>query len=242
MSNKISWFFIWAILTSFLFVVLIALLAIRMEKNIEDIHACDASSTMIFWNTGSPDAEKELKKHLTEMSIDYADLLSQTWDPETGNIGGMRDIALSFIDTNSLPWVALALPLHTTLAYTISVELSKHSNSPVITFLEFDQSAWGYCLFEKGKLLDTFWNNHWAIDKDSSECIADIDLVASKFNVPKESIAPYLQSVFDKYDLGKAFDDDEFELTNHWVRTDFMEKIGLQYPDVKKVKWFNIVE
>ena len=47
---------------------------------------CFASSAMIFWKTKSADSEIELKKVLTDLSIDYRDLDSQTWNSETSMI------------------------------------------------------------------------------------------------------------------------------------------------------------
>ena len=132
------------------------------------------------------------------------------------------------------------LHFNSNLMDKLSLELSKKTNSLVITFLEYNQDAWGYCLYENGKLLDNFWNNHIIVEREANECVADINLLASKFQVDKTLIAPYLIDVGGKHNLGKAFENDEFDLDNHWVRVDLMDKLGLIYPD--SGKWFYILE
>ena len=201
---------------------------------------CFASSAMIFWKTKSADSEIELKKVLTDLSIDYRDLDSQTWNSETSMIGGIRDYKLSRITVDSNSWTSLMLHLNSSLIDIISQRLSKLTDSPVIVFLEYDQDAWGYCLYQKGQLIDNFWNNHLTVDLQIDKCTADIDLISNKFQVDKELIKLYLIDIANKEDLGKVNENDEFELDNHWVRTDFMEKLGLHYPE--SGKWFYINE
>jgi hypothetical protein len=47
-------------------------------------------------------------------------------------------------------------------------------------------------------------------------------------------IAPYFATVGENH-MGKAFADDEFELSNFWVFTDFWRRVGISYPaDVSK--------
>lgn len=201
---------------------------------------CFASSTMIFWKSNSSSAEKDLKVILSDLLIDYKDLDSQTWNSEASTIGGIRDYKLSRITVDSNSWTSLMLHLNSSLIDKISQRLSKKTNSPVIAFLEYDQDAWGYCLFQNGHLIDNFWNNHLTVDLEINKCTADIDLISEKFQVDKELLKPYLIDIADRDDLGKAYESDEFDLENHWVRADFMEKLGLNYPE--SGKWFYIVE
>ena len=155
-------------------------------------------------------------------------------------IGGIRDYKLSRITVDSNSWTSLMLHLNSSLIDIISQRLSKLTDSPVIVFLEYDQDAWGYCLYQKGQLIDNFWNNHLTVDLQIDKCTADIDLISNKFQVDKELIKLYLIDIANKEDLGKVNENDEFELDNHWVRTDFMEKLGLHYPE--SGKWFYINE
>jgi hypothetical protein len=201
---------------------------------------CFASSAMIFWKTNSIDSEIEIKKVLTDLSVEYRDLDSQTWDSETSTIGGIRDYKLSWITVDSNSWTSLMLHLNSTLIDKISQQLSNLTDSPVIAFLEYDQDAWGYCLYQNGQLIDNFWNSHLTVDFPIDKCTADIDLISSKFQVDKELIKPYLIDIANKEDLGKVNENDEFDLDNHWVRVDFMEKLGLYYPE--SGKWFYIKE
>ena len=43
-------------------------------------------------------------------------------------------------------------------SYAPELLLSRLTAGPAIVFLEYDQRAWGYCLFEGGTLLDRFWS------------------------------------------------------------------------------------
>jgi hypothetical protein len=51
------------------------------------------------------------------------------------------------------------------------------------------------------------------------------------FGKPESTIAPYLRHLPDSLETTKAFMDDKHELGNHWVRADFMRRLGLQYPN-----------
>ncbi len=201
---------------------------------------CFASSALIFWKSRSKNPESELKELLSNYSINYKDLESQTWDSETATIGGIRDYKLSQISINANSWVSLMLHTDSNLIDRISIGLSKITESPVIAFLEYNQDAWGYCLFENGKLLDNFWNSGLTVEQEANNCAANIELIASKFQVDKDLIKPYLISNTTKENFGKAFESDEFYLEDHWVRVDFMEKLGLVYPETGK--WFYIIE
>ncbi|SHG01944.1 hypothetical protein SAMN05444274_1202 [Mariniphaga anaerophila] len=114
------------------------------------------------------------------------------------------------------------------------------TDSPVITVLEYENVAWGYCLYQNGQLIDNFWNNYIAVDLDKNECIANIDLISNKFHVDKKFIKPYLIDIANKENSGKAFDNDEYDLGEPWVRADFVKKLGLHYPETGK--WFYIIE
>ena len=125
------------------------------------------------------------------------------------------------------------LHLNTLVGEPLAAELSRLTVGPAIVFLEYDQAAWGYCLFERGTLADRFWSVPDAVEKPPEECAGSVDAVSRVFAVRAESIAPYIHHVTDSD--AKAFDDDEFTLGDHWVRVDFMRRLGLAYPSPGKV-------
>jgi hypothetical protein len=96
--------------------------------------------------------------------------------------------------------------------------------------LEYDQDTWGYCLFDVGTFLDRFWSDPGAVDTPPEECTGDAEVANSVLGVPSESVAPYIRHVTEDEVELKAFDDDEFPLGDHWVRVDFMRRLGLNYP------------
>ena len=122
------------------------------------------------------------------------------------------------------------LHLGSLLGEPLAAELSRLTGGPAIAMLEYDQDTWGYCLFDSGTLLDRFWSVPEAVDTAPEECAGSAEAVYSVFGVPPESVALYIRHVSEA-DYGlKAFDDDEFTLGDHWVRVDFMRRLGLSYP------------
>jgi hypothetical protein len=201
---------------------------------------CAASSTIIFWRGDSLNLESDIKSILSELNIEFEDLSNQEFDAKTSTIDGIRDIELSRLSSQSNSWSSLNLRLNSTLTDKICQKLSSKSKSPVIAFLEYDESAWGYCLFQDGKLIDTFWNDHVTVEQPKIECTANIDILASMFKVAKSDVQPYLMDISGKENLGKINANDEFELEDPWVRVDFMKQLGLIYPE--NGKWIYIIE
>ena len=110
------------------------------------------------------------------------------------------------------------LHLNTLIGEPVASELSRLVAAPAIVFLEYDQAAWGYCLFEGGALLDRFWSIPDAVETPPDACAGSVPVVSRVFGVAADSIFPYIRHVTD-YDA-KAFDGDEFTLGDHWVRVD----------------------
>jgi hypothetical protein len=125
------------------------------------------------------------------------------------------------------------LHLNTLVGEPLAAELSRLVAGPAIVFLEYDQAAWGYCLFERGTLLDRFWSIPDAVETPPEECAGSVDVVSRVFGVAADAVAPYIRHVTD-FDA-KAFDDDQFTLGDHWVRVDFMRRLGLAYPSPGQV-------
>jgi len=125
------------------------------------------------------------------------------------------------------------LHLNASIGEALAAELSRLIGGPAILFLEYDQAAWGYCLFEGGALLNRFWSIPDAVEMPPDECVGDATTISRLFDVPADSLAPYIRYVSDPN--AKAFDDDEFTLGDHWVRVDFMRRLGLAYPNPGQV-------
>jgi hypothetical protein len=177
------------------------------------------------WNTG---AKSTLSQALGRIGTAVHELSSQQWDPKTASIGGIRDYMTSYLAPASTSWSSVMLHLNSLIAGPLAGELSRTIDGPAIAFLEYDQAAWGYCLFDRGSVLDKFWNMPEVVEVPSNECAGNVETVSRVFGARPETIAPYLLHLTDS--AGKAFGDDEFALNDHWVRVDFMRRLGLQYP------------
>jgi hypothetical protein len=139
----------------------------------------------------------------------------------------------SYLAPASADWSSVMLHLNTLVGEQLAAELSRLVVGPAIVFLEYDQAAWGYCLFESGTLLDRFWSIPDAVETPPEECAGSVAGVSRVFGVAADSIAPYIRHVTD-FDA-KAFGEDEFALGDHWVRVDFMRRLGLTYPSPGQV-------
>lgn len=79
------------------------------------------------------------------------------------------------------------------------------------------------------------WSIPELVDMDPKDCKGNVDVVCNVFRVTQEYVAPYIRHEYSISEPErKAFEDDEFTLDNHWVRCDFMQRLGLNYPDPGK--------
>jgi hypothetical protein len=141
----------------------------------------------------------------------------------------------SYLAPAAASWSSVMLHLNSQVAEPVAVELSRLSSCPVIVFFEYDQTTWGFCLFENSKLLDRFWSLPHCVEIPPNECAGNVTAVSNVFEIPAEAISSYMRHVSEG-DYGiKAFDDDEFTLDDHWVRVDFMRRLGLSYPNPGRV-------
>jgi hypothetical protein len=127
------------------------------------------------------------------------------------------------------------LHLGSLLGETLTAELSRLTASPAIVLLEYDQDTWGYVLFDSGALLDRFWSVPNAVDVPPEECVGNSETVSTVLGVSNESVAPYIRHVAETDAGVKAFEEDEYTLGDHWVRVDFMRRLGFTYPEPGKV-------
>jgi hypothetical protein len=193
------------------------------------------SSQIIWKQAWSPDAEFILRQALASQHCSVRELSSQQWDASTASIGGVRDHMTSYLAPASASWSSVMLHLNSLVAEPVAAELSRLISGPAIAVMEYDQAAWGYTLFESGPLRDRFWSLPDAVETPPDECAGSVDVVARAFGVPVESITPYIRHVTESdYDT-KAFDDDEFTLGDHWVRVDFMRRLGVPCPSPGQV-------
>ncbi len=186
------------------------------------------SSQVIWKQPWNADAKSTLSQALGSLRSAMHELSSQQWDRKTASIGGIRDYMTSYLAPASTSWSSVMLHLNSLMAEPLAGELSRAIGGPAIAFLEYDQAAWGYFLFDRGNLLDKFWNIPDVVEAPSNEFAGNVKTVSHVFGARPETIAPYLQHVTDS--VGKAFADDKFALGDHWVRVDFMRRLGLQYP------------
>ena len=180
----------------------------------------------------TPEAKSALSQALGRLRLSMHELGSQQWDPKTASIGGVRDYMTSYLAPASASWSSVMLHLNSFAAEPLAAELSRIISGPAIAFFEYDQAAWGYCLFEHGNLLNRFWNIPEIVEVPADQCKGNVEILSRLFGTRPESIAPYLQPVIDS--ASKAFSDDEFTLGDHWVRVDFMRRLGLKYPNPGK--------
>ncbi len=123
----------------------------------------------------------------------------------------------------------------------LSQHLSQQRQTPVFSFHIHDGDLWTFQLFDKGNLVTRFnpipdyWDElgpaerrSWSGDADAiSACIP---------SVPADSIRNYFVEWTDEYlnrafvDRAKAYPDDNCVYGDEWQLTDFMRRLGLEYP------------
>jgi hypothetical protein len=189
-----------------------------------------SASSQIFWKSTDPEAT--LRAALVQVNVRIQELSSQQWDPNTATIGGIRDYRLCCLAPDAGAWSSLLLHLNSQLADPLAAALSTATRLPTVAFYEFDQCAWGFTVYDKGQPVAQFWNRPDSVEEDASACTVDPSFIAGKFGVGVEAVAPYLKHLDpDADEPGKALPADEFSLGDHWVRCDFMRRLGLRYPN-----------
>lgn len=187
------------------------------------------TSQVLWKQSWDSEAESTFVKALVSLDCNLKELSSQQWDSRTATIGGIRDIETSYLAPASEGWSSALLHFNSLVGERLASELSRLTHGPAIVVLEYDQDAWGYSLFDDGKPLDRFWNSPEAVDEPAEDCAGNIAILTSTFGVASDSIAPYIRHITEADRRRKAFAHDEFPLGNHWVRVDFMRRLGLKY-------------
>lgn len=180
------------------------------------------------WTVG---AEALLRQSLAALGAPVEDLASQVWDHQTATIGGVRDYKLSMIGPAGPRWSSVLLHIDSLIGEPLAERISTLQDGPVFFFMEFDQTAWSYTLFRAGERLDHYWNDPDYVDESTDTCAGNSRVVAEACGVPTSVVEPYLVLRAAVRPESKAFADDEFTLDDHWVRVDFMRRVGIEYPD-----------
>jgi hypothetical protein len=188
-------------------------------------------STQLLWKQPwGPEAESALLQALTAHGCSMIEIPSQQRDSKTSSFGGVRDVDATYLAPASDTWSSAMLHLNSMLGEPFAEELSRLTGNLALAVFEYDQDAWGYTLCDGGAVLDRFWSVPAAVDMADEECAGNVEIVSSALGVPAEWIAPYIRHLTGTEQGMKAFEDDEFSLSDHWVRVDFMRRLGLNYP------------
>jgi hypothetical protein len=190
------------------------------------------SSQVIWKQPYDAAADSLLSRALATLQCEMRELPSQQWDAPTASIGGVRDYQCSYVAPAGAEWSSVLLHLNALIGEELAAELSTLTSAPCIVFSEYEQTAWGYTLFLNGAESDHFCNVPEIVEVDPASVCGIPSLVSRIFSVPESSVTPYLHHLSTELpESRKAFPDDEFDLSNHWVRVDFMRRLGLQYPN-----------
>ena len=99
----------------------------------------------------------------------------------------------------------------------LAAKLSDMQAEPVLFIVSVDHD-WGYDLYHKGKSVDKFWNRYDPEFKGSRQSLGDPAAVGKVLDVDPHIVAPYLQQISWDDPPRKAHSDDEYDLTDRWVR------------------------
>jgi len=180
------------------------------------------------------------------VQCELRELPSQQRDARTASIGSVRDYQCSYLAPAAAEWSSVLLHHDALIGDQLAGELSRLTSAPSIAFSEYDQTTWGYTLFVDGEALDSFWSIPEIVEEDAAAVRGTPAALSRVFGVPESDVAPYLQHLSpDLSETSKVFPDDEFELSDHWVRVDFMRRLGILYPDPGKTaggRYLQIIE
>ena len=117
----------------------------------------------------------------------------------------------------------------------MAADLSKELGRAVLLPYIYDGDFWGYFFCENGVLTDQFMPIPEYFSDDPAKAVpapGNAALIAERFHVPEETVAPYLTSwALDELDgAEKADQADEFPYGDCWQMVDFMAKLGWPWP------------
>ncbi len=168
---------------------------------------------------------------LSVLGTTIEELPSQEWNPRASTIGGVRDIHLCSLAPRNDDWSFLLLHLNSQLGEALAMALSRALDHPTIVFHEYEELAWGFVVYRSGDAIARFWNRPDVVELDPASCRASPEVIAGAFGVDPQTVAGYLRHLDAGESPGKVFSDDGRTLDRHWVRVDFMKRLGMDYPD-----------
>ncbi len=126
-------------------------------------------STQICWKQAwGGEALSLLRGVAGSLGLAVKELGSQKWDAATATIGGIRDVALSYVGTGGEEWTFLHLPLNADFSDSFVINLSTAQPNVVVEFHEYHDTCWGYQLVQKGNVLDYFVNMPDVIEEEDT--------------------------------------------------------------------------
>lgn len=152
-------------------------------------------------------------------------------------------------------WVTVLWPEYFNIHdFPVCQALSKINSTLVSTIHVYDSAYWAHGLFDRGVLLDRFsslpdYFSHTDTEasRQKEEWRGNAQLIASTFDVEAETVEGYLvhlpnpepprSSWFRRRPpvpptpTGTVHADDEFDISDFWVFTDFWRRLGIKYPD-----------
>lgn len=148
------------------------------------------------------------------------------------SISGVPDTNIARLRGGERNWSGINLPLRSQLGGDLTRSLAAKTGRPAIAFFEIDQAAWGFSLLRPDLSAFHFVNRPGFLALQPQEFTVSADILGGSFGIPSQRVADYLEHI-DADDPAHAFayPTDEFELGDHWVRTDVMRALGLLYPD-----------
>lgn len=190
------------------------------------------SSQVIWKQRYGGAAEATLTQAILAVRCGVRELASQQWDAAAASIGGLRDYKCSYVAPAASEWMSILLHLNASVGEGLAAALSRLVSGPAILFLDYDQLTWGYILYVNGAASDRFWSVPEIVEEDPILVRGRASVLSDVFGTAESAIAPYLRHLpADSRETTKAFMDDKCELGNHWVRVDFMRRLGLRYPN-----------
>jgi hypothetical protein len=129
--------------------------------------------------------------------------------------------------------------------FAACAEVSGRLQTEICSVHVYDDDYWAHGLFDRGEWIDRFCSvpDYFAENDADAERLAaewkgDPAAFAAHFQVSAATIAPYFSQFRARpsprtdvrLPTGKVAADDEYELENFWVFTDFWKKLGIEYP------------
>jgi hypothetical protein len=188
----------------------------------------------LYWKGMLEGADLLFREVARAKGWEVTDLSDQRWDSATATVGGVRDHLLCYLAPCGDNWFGAILAsgragtLGVIDAGSVACELSRRGGGPAIV-VSVVQDDWGYEAYANGKCIDQFWNRP-PDPPGLRPSPGSVAVMAAAFGVPAEAIAPYIRQIGWDEEPGRAFPDDEFALTDHWVHVDFLRRLGIRYP------------